>query len=143
MWALVSPDGVAPSRMVSVSASVIFPCTIKSRHSLLAPAHLGGPGKRAVKRLLCGGAVAAYIPSPIMYGNVIDSTCIYWSEQCGYHGNCLLYDLVYFRYKYVGTSNLRSAGFGASKEMLEFLPSTLVVQIEQLVCVSICLDCGQ
>ena len=27
------------------------PCTIKSRSSLLAPAHLGGPGKRAVKRL--------------------------------------------------------------------------------------------
>jgi len=54
-WALVSMDGVAPSRMVSVSASVIFPCTIKSRSSLLAPAHLGGPGKRAVKRLWCGG----------------------------------------------------------------------------------------
>jgi len=29
-WALVSPDGVAPSQMVGVSASVlIFPCTIK------------------------------------------------------------------------------------------------------------------
>ena len=45
--ALVSPDRVAPSRMVGVSASVIFPCTIKSRSSLLAPAHLGGRGKRA------------------------------------------------------------------------------------------------
>jgi len=30
---------------------LIFPCTIKSRSSLLAPAHPGGPGKRAVKRL--------------------------------------------------------------------------------------------
>jgi len=30
---------------------LIFPCTIKSRNSLLAPAHQGGPGKRAVKRL--------------------------------------------------------------------------------------------
>ena len=36
---------------------LIFPCTIKSRSSLLAPAHLGGPGKRAVKRLWCGGVV--------------------------------------------------------------------------------------
>jgi len=27
-FALVSSDGVAPSRMVGVSASVIFPCTI-------------------------------------------------------------------------------------------------------------------
>jgi len=33
---------------------LIFPCTIKSRSSLLAPAHLGGPGKRAIKQL-CGG----------------------------------------------------------------------------------------
>jgi len=49
-WALVSPDGVAPSRMVSLSASVTR-CTIKSRSSLLAPAHPGGPGKRAIKRL--------------------------------------------------------------------------------------------
>ena len=30
---------------------LIFPCAIKSRSSLLAPAHLGGRGKRAVKRL--------------------------------------------------------------------------------------------
>jgi len=33
---------------------LIFPCIIKSRSSLLAPAHPGGPGKRAVKRLWCG-----------------------------------------------------------------------------------------
>jgi len=51
---LISPDGVAPIRIVSAFASVIFPCTIKSRRRfLLAPAHPGGPGKRAVKRL-CG-----------------------------------------------------------------------------------------
>jgi len=36
---------------------LIFPCTMKSRSSLLAPAHPGGPGKRAVKRLWCGGVV--------------------------------------------------------------------------------------
>jgi len=34
---------------------LIFPCTIKSRSSLVAPAHPGGPGKRAVKWLWCGG----------------------------------------------------------------------------------------
>jgi len=32
----------------------IFPCTIKSRSSLLALAHAGGLRKRAVKRLWCG-----------------------------------------------------------------------------------------
>jgi len=46
-WALVSPDGVAPSRMVSVSASVNLPL----HPSILAPAHPGGPRKRAIKRL--------------------------------------------------------------------------------------------
>jgi len=34
---------------------LIFPCTVKSRSSLLAPAHPGGPGKRDVKWLWCGG----------------------------------------------------------------------------------------
>jgi len=34
---------------------LIFPCTIKSRSSLLVPAHPCGPGKRAVKWLWCGG----------------------------------------------------------------------------------------
>jgi len=57
---LIRTDGVAPSQMVGVSASVnlpllIFICTIKSRSSLLAPAHSGSPVKRAVKRLWCGG----------------------------------------------------------------------------------------
>jgi len=49
-WALVSPDGVAPAGWSVCLPLLIFPCTIKSRSSLLAPAHPGGPGKRAVKR---------------------------------------------------------------------------------------------
>jgi len=36
---------------------LIFPCTIKSRSSLLAPAHPGGPEKRTVQRLWCGVCV--------------------------------------------------------------------------------------
>ena len=32
---LISPDGVAPSWIVGVSASVIFPCTMKSRRRFL------------------------------------------------------------------------------------------------------------
>jgi len=35
---------------------LIFPCIRKSRSSLLAPAHPGGPGKRVVKRLWCDSA---------------------------------------------------------------------------------------
>ena len=57
MWALVSPDGVATSWMVGVSASVNLPLhyKYKSRSSLLAPAHPGGPRKRAIKRLWQNG----------------------------------------------------------------------------------------
>ena len=42
--------------LISRGTLLIFPCTIKSRSSLLAPAHPGGPGKRAVNG--CGGANA-------------------------------------------------------------------------------------
>ena len=49
--ALVSPDGVAPAGWSVCLPLLIFPRTIKSRSSILALAHLGGPGKRAIKRL--------------------------------------------------------------------------------------------
>ena len=35
---------------------LVSPCTIKSKSSFLAQAHPGGSGKRAVKRLWCGGS---------------------------------------------------------------------------------------
>jgi len=38
---------------------LIFPCTTKSRSSLLSPADLDDPGKRAVKRLWCGCVVVS------------------------------------------------------------------------------------
>jgi len=60
-WALVSPDGVVPSRMVFGLPLLIFPCTVKSRSSPLAPAHADGPRKRAVTRLWCGVAVTALV----------------------------------------------------------------------------------
>lgn len=45
----------------------------------------------------------AYIPSPIIFGNVIDSTCVLWKSMCGANGGrCLLYDTEVFRFKYVG-----------------------------------------
>ena len=51
---LISLDGVAPSRMVGVFASVIFPWTIKSRRSfLLVPAHPGSPREKGCKTDVC------------------------------------------------------------------------------------------
>jgi len=49
---------VLPSRMVRVSASVNLPLHHKSRSSLLAPAHPGGPRKKDIKQLCCGGVVS-------------------------------------------------------------------------------------
>jgi len=48
-----------PARWSVCLPLLIFPCTINSRSSLLAPAHPGGPGKRAVKWLWwwCGGSL--------------------------------------------------------------------------------------
>jgi len=54
-WALVSADGVASSQMVSVSASVNLPLHHKVQKFSSAPAHPGGPGKRAIKWLWCSG----------------------------------------------------------------------------------------
>ena len=53
-----------PARWSVCLPLLIFPCTIKSRSSLLAMAHPGGPGKRAVKRLWwwwCGGVCNALL----------------------------------------------------------------------------------
>lgn len=41
-----------------------------------------------------------YIPAPILFGNLIDSTCLFWKSTCGETGGrCLLYDIEQFRYK--------------------------------------------
>lgn len=44
-----------------------------------------------------------YIPAPILFGNLIDSSCLLWKSTCGETGGrCLLYDIEKFRYKYIG-----------------------------------------
>lgn len=45
-----------------------------------------------------------YIPAPIVFGNLIDSTCILWKQSCSGEkgGRCLLYDIEQFRFRYVG-----------------------------------------
>ena len=44
-----------------------------------------------------------YIPSPILFGHVIDTTCLLWTQTCeGASGRCLIYDIEMFRFKYVG-----------------------------------------
>jgi len=55
---------------------LIFPCTTKSRSSLLAPAHPGGPGKRAVKRLW------------------YTYTWTVLTGDCGFRINCLICEMI-------------------------------------------------
>ncbi|KAK6626495.1 hypothetical protein RUM44_008968 [Polyplax serrata] len=42
-------------------------------------------------------SLLAFIPGPIIYGRVIDSSCTVWDNKCGYRGNCWLYDKDLFR----------------------------------------------
>ncbi|CAK9823948.1 Solute carrier organic anion transporter family member 74D [Anthophora retusa] len=49
----------------------------------------------------------ALIPGPIIYGAIIDSTCLIWEESCGTRGNCWFYHGRNFRY----LVNITSAGF--------------------------------
>merc|ERR1711973_454595 len=37
-------------------------------------------------------SLLAMLPSPIIYGAIIDQSCILWQEECGETTNCLLYD---------------------------------------------------
>jgi len=50
-WALVSPNGVAPSRMVGVSASVNLPLHHKVQKFSSGTGSPGSSRKRAIKRL--------------------------------------------------------------------------------------------
>jgi len=37
-------------------------------------------------------ALVAFMPDPILYGTILDATCIVWGGKCGSNGNCWLYD---------------------------------------------------
>lgn len=42
------------------------------------------------------------VPCPIIYGVVIDSTCLIWETICGKAGACSLYDIDAFRHFFLG-----------------------------------------
>ncbi|KAJ8044886.1 Solute carrier organic anion transporter family member 2A1 [Holothuria leucospilota] len=45
----------------------------------------------------------AYIPGPVMWGYLIDMSCILFQESCGKTGNCLVYNTDKFRNIFYGT----------------------------------------
>lgn len=49
------------------------------------------------------------IPGPIIYGYIIDSTCVIWNDNNGSLGNCQMYDQKRFRH----LVNFTAMGFTA------------------------------
>ncbi|XP_061752920.1 solute carrier organic anion transporter family member 2B1 [Nerophis ophidion] len=46
--------------------------------------------------------VLAFMPGPVLYGTIIDYTCILWDRKCGRQTSCLYYDLEHFRHRFFG-----------------------------------------
>ncbi|KAM8900449.1 solute carrier organic anion transporter family member 2B1 isoform 3-T4 [Spinachia spinachia] len=44
----------------------------------------------------------AFMPGPVLYGSVIDTTCILWGRKCGRRTSCQYYDLDRFRHRFLG-----------------------------------------
>nr|XP_057931187.1 solute carrier organic anion transporter family member 3A1 isoform X1 [Doryrhamphus excisus]XP_057931189.1 solute carrier organic anion transporter family member 3A1 isoform X1 [Doryrhamphus excisus] len=50
-----------------------------------------------------------FIPPPLIFGAGIDSTCLFWSSDCGDKGACLLYDNLAYRWLYVSLAIILKA----------------------------------
>ncbi|XP_029957566.1 solute carrier organic anion transporter family member 2B1 isoform X1 [Salarias fasciatus] len=46
--------------------------------------------------------VLAFLPGPVLYGSVIDTTCILWGRKCGKQTSCHYYNLDAFRQRFLG-----------------------------------------
>ncbi|XP_060911680.1 solute carrier organic anion transporter family member 2B1 [Labrus mixtus] len=46
--------------------------------------------------------VLAFMPGPVLYGSVIDTTCLLWGKKCGKQTYCLYFNLDSFRQRFLG-----------------------------------------
>ncbi|KAM6158535.1 solute carrier organic anion transporter family member 2B1 [Rhynchocyon petersi] len=46
--------------------------------------------------------VFAWMPSPVIHGSAIDTTCVYWAKRCGRQAVCRYYDHDLLRTRFVG-----------------------------------------
>lgn len=72
-------------------------------------------------------SLLALIPGPILYGWIIDSTCLVWNYKCGKLGNCQIYDKRAFRLNING-AGLCKIDFGVEVEFVINLGSLQVSQ---------------
>jgi hypothetical protein len=49
-----------------------------------------------------GGSLLGSFPCPIIYGTLVDSTCLYWQSDCGPAGACRVFDSDLFRVYFHG-----------------------------------------
>nr|XP_061801127.1 solute carrier organic anion transporter family member 2B1-like [Nerophis lumbriciformis] len=54
--------------------------------------------------------VLAFMPCPVVYGSVIDTTCVLWDRKCGEQTSCLYYNLDRFRHRFLGVQGLFMCG---------------------------------
>ncbi|XP_034033508.1 solute carrier organic anion transporter family member 2B1 isoform X2 [Thalassophryne amazonica] len=66
--------------------------------------------------------VLAFMPGPVLYGSVIDTTCVLWGKKCGRQTSCLYYNLDQFRHRFLGLQAMFVCG-----AMICFLLSVLVL----------------
>lgn len=60
--------------------------------------------KIAIAVLLTLGSIFGFIPYPVIYGAIMDRSCLVWEVNCGARGNCWVYDAAMFRYLLHGAS---------------------------------------
>lgn len=49
-------------------------------------------------------SLLSFIPVPLLYGHIADSSCLVWERKCGKQGNCWVYDNDRFRNVLFGTT---------------------------------------
>ncbi|XP_053312599.1 solute carrier organic anion transporter family member 2B1 [Spea bombifrons] len=54
--------------------------------------------------------ILAWLPGPVMFGSMIDSTCVLWGKKCGRKAACLYYDNNLLRQRYMGLQVLFEIG---------------------------------
>lgn len=59
----------------------------------------------------------ALIPGPVIFGRIIDNTCVIWGQKCGERGDCQLYDKDLFRY-YLNITSFAFTAIGVLFDLL-------------------------
>ncbi|XP_063806979.1 solute carrier organic anion transporter family member 2B1 [Pseudophryne corroboree] len=54
--------------------------------------------------------ILAWLPGPVIFGSMIDSTCIRWGKKCGSKASCQYYDNNLLRQRYIGLQILFDIG---------------------------------